>query len=222
MVARIQGATVSGSQSLAFSGAVVPGSLLIAVVRNGNYAPPDTNISVSDSVNGAWTTVMNQPVGANDILAIAYKANTAAGTPTVSWSATTPGFSRFIIEEYGPMASDAAPYASNSATAGQTTTFSSGAVTVSGDTLAIGGAANEATSGVLASDSPWATQDFIEKVIMAHQISPANGSLTYTGTATGETIASAGAIALFSIPAGGAADTYLISRRRQTFFRAAQ
>lgn len=69
----------------AYSSAVGSGSLLIAQITW--WSQTSTAPSVSDSVNGAWT-VIGTPVtsGATQVSILAYRANTGAGTPTVTAS----------------------------------------------------------------------------------------------------------------------------------------
>src|SRR5215469_15948041 len=69
--------------NLAFSSAVLSGSLLVCTLQTPNTA----SVTVSDSVNGSWTRAINHSTTntANNS-AIFFFAGSAAGTPTVTVS----------------------------------------------------------------------------------------------------------------------------------------
>ena len=157
MVAFVQSRSASpGSStttSLAYNSAVTAGDTLVVFVRVGAAI---SGVSVSDSVNGAWTSAINtDTVGDSHI--VGYFQNTASGTPTVTVSWTTSGSIRLGILEYGGVAAsslDQGPtYASFSGAAGVatspsvTTTVASEVLIVSLERNAAGGANTDNGSG---------------------------------------------------------------------------
>src|SRR6516162_4596010 len=97
MVAFVQSRSASPgsstSTSLAYNSAVTAGDTLVVFVRAGAAI---SGVSVSDSVNGAWTSAINtDTVGDSHI--VGYFQNTASGTPTVTVSWTTSGSIRLGI-----------------------------------------------------------------------------------------------------------------------------
>lgn len=88
----------NGSSTLtqAFGSAVTAGQLLMAITINNNSS--STTDSVSDSVNGSWGTAACSFTGANgDLDEVWVKANSAAGTPTVTATLTGNSFGRIWI-----------------------------------------------------------------------------------------------------------------------------
>lgn len=93
------------SATLAYSGAVTAGNLLLAIIR---YSSTANNLtSVSDNVNvGNWTVLTTQVESTGgETLYIAYKANTLGGTPTVTAAFSAAATVRWIIAEYGNIVS---------------------------------------------------------------------------------------------------------------------
>lgn len=88
----------ASSHALAFSGAVGAGSLLLVGMRIGSAS--DLVTGVSDSVNGAWTrqTIRLQSTDAHTGY-IYSRANSAAGTPTVTITLSSAAGCRFGIQE---------------------------------------------------------------------------------------------------------------------------
>lgn len=100
--------TASTSRTLAFANAITSGgSLLVALVTTVNSA--DTTISVSDSVNGAYTVATRGgDATTNHAWCIAYFYNSASGsTPTVTASGVTAatGVNIFLCEYLGVQSS---------------------------------------------------------------------------------------------------------------------
>lgn len=120
-----QGAAITSA--LAYPGAVTIGSTLVACYRlsNGGSA-----ISFSDSVNGSWTTEANTADANGNINGCAYKANTAAGTPTVtaSWTGSVT-FRWDVAEVTGAATVSPRDQYQNTAFNSSVTSMSSGAVT---------------------------------------------------------------------------------------------
>jgi hypothetical protein len=83
-------------QLIAYSAPVTAGNTLIGVIRTGSA----TTVTVSDSVNGAWTAGPSHPTdnGAGRQYMF-YFMNTAAGTPTVTFDLSAAGAPRLFIGE---------------------------------------------------------------------------------------------------------------------------
>lgn len=88
----------STSGNLAFSSAVATGSLLVVCISS--YGVDDGTLSVSDSVNGAYGRKY-YTIGGDGSLEIAlyFKYNSGAGTPTVTVSNTSSAYVSFTIIE---------------------------------------------------------------------------------------------------------------------------
>ena len=83
-----QSLTTGTTRAKAFPGAVAAGSTLVAgaVLYNANGG---VALSASDTVNGAWPTVNQKDVDVTRALAVVCAfPNTAAGTPTVTLTAS--------------------------------------------------------------------------------------------------------------------------------------
>jgi hypothetical protein len=102
--AYIQSNGVDGSSSVTFSSAVAAGNTLVYIIRIGSSTV--TAFQASDTVNGStgWTSQQVVETIDGHTLAMAYRQNTAAGTPTVSASWTGGGSVRTAIAEYGGLA----------------------------------------------------------------------------------------------------------------------
>ena len=96
----VQSKNDAASASITFNSAVTAGNTLIYIVRIGANA---TGFSVSDTINGStgWTAQTVYETLDGHTLAMAYRANTAAGTPTVTGTWTGGGSTRTAIAEYG-------------------------------------------------------------------------------------------------------------------------
>lgn len=106
----VQDLVGSSSVAATYSGAVAAGALLICVFRFG-VNDVVGNITVSDTVNGAWTLAFFQSGGANaKSIGCYFFPNTAAGTPTVtaSWTAGASAVKMMHIFEYAGMVTSGA------------------------------------------------------------------------------------------------------------------
>jgi hypothetical protein len=85
---RNQTGASGGSTTLAYSGAVSAGSVLVAGGWNYNGSASPASPAISDSVNGSWTVrkYAGLTADANDELWLATFDNSGAGTPTVTWN----------------------------------------------------------------------------------------------------------------------------------------
>ena len=95
-VAAAASSAAGSPRTLAYAGAVASGDLLVScfVVTNGSTA-----ITVSDSVNGAWSLAAGPYADPTPIIQIYshYFVNSGAGTPTVTFSWTGGGTVRYAI-----------------------------------------------------------------------------------------------------------------------------
>jgi hypothetical protein len=101
--AYVQGAAASAGTgaspvTITLSEPVLQGSTLVCAFRVTTSAM--AGISLSDSVNGAWTYTKQDDGGAGNSLIVGYFQNSAAGTPTLTLSWTGGGTS----QRYGMMA----------------------------------------------------------------------------------------------------------------------
>jgi hypothetical protein len=97
------------SYGLAFSSAVAAGDTLVCVVFGTSSG--DAPVSISDSVNGAWSLEAgswNSDTGYNVYMGIYYFKNSAAGTPTVTVTFGASHEMAFAILELGSVL--ASPY----------------------------------------------------------------------------------------------------------------
>lgn len=84
--------------TLAYSGAVTAGNFLVGCCRiGGNDAATPT---LSDSVNGAWNTILRRGFATDHTLGLFWFPNTGAGTPTVTLNEAGGGTKRWVIAEY--------------------------------------------------------------------------------------------------------------------------
>ena len=82
----------------AYPSAVGVGSLLVATWR---MASTTNTMAVSDSVNGSWTQALRQNNTTDGVsVAVFYKYNTAAGTPTVTFTSNVAAAQWITIDEY--------------------------------------------------------------------------------------------------------------------------
>lgn len=109
------GFTAGASIAQAYGSAVKAGSLLYAAFGTDN----NTALSVSDSVNGAWTAVgAGNTVNGTLVTRAFYKLNSAAGTPTVTatHAGAGPTYKNLRIGEWSSVDTAAAPDTSNAST----------------------------------------------------------------------------------------------------------
>jgi hypothetical protein len=115
----VQGASNSTSgttMTVSYGSSVTAGHLLVGMVRVAGTT------SVSDPLNGAWT----KAVGASDgVNAIWYKANSKAGSTSVTASGTTSGPIRAVIADYSGIATSA-PLDGTACSTGTGTTATTG------------------------------------------------------------------------------------------------
>lgn len=132
----------ASSVALAFGSAVTSGDLLVAVARCGNL--PNT-LSCSDSVNGSWgSPVVSEALNIDgDQCAIFLFKGSAAGTPTVTVSASAAGSWTLALVDWAPGAGNtwSAPAQTNSANSTGTTANSGNITTTSADALIVAGCA---------------------------------------------------------------------------------
>jgi hypothetical protein len=114
------------SSTLAYAANCTVGSLLVCALQVGTGGAGIT-LSVSDSVNGAWT-LAEQTHNNNDNVALFYFANNqSAAKPTVTCTQTGgPGTMRFALEEWSGLAGAPLDQVASNASNGTTTSPSSG------------------------------------------------------------------------------------------------
>jgi hypothetical protein len=160
--------TVSLVQSVAGAGAtasvalsgVAAGSLLVAEVRIG--PPFGATVTVSDSVNGAWTLAASkEQVSDVHTVYVFFFPNSAAGNPTITVSAST-GTTRLNASEWAGVSDD--PLGNTAgAQSGAGGPLDSGAITVSAGDLVFGAASNDGaasadwTAGGTTAGGSWVT-----------------------------------------------------------------
>lgn len=205
---KVNNTSPGAAAAIAFDSAVSAGSLLVVQVAcystNANGA-----ITVSDSVNGAWTVVYSN-INTNNISAIAYFQNSASGTPTVTVTSSGTGnqYITAVQSEWSGMETTGSLDVSTSAT-GTSTTGSTGTTssTTQNDTVSFAVISHEndadmsTPSGFTslqlvtsnAVNQP-ATQSYRINTTQAAQ----SASITFSGTKNW-----VGGIAAFKVAAGG-------------------
>lgn len=133
MAGFIKGKAATGtgvtSLAVAYTAAVASGNHLIAAIQTPNTA----GITVADSVNAGNYSVSDNHSTANSAndVALYYKENTGAGTPTVTFSSIPAGNVGVCIGEYnGPVSSSSID--KHGATEATGTTITSGSQTTTG------------------------------------------------------------------------------------------
>lgn len=91
-------ATSGTSMTVSYGSSVTAGHLLVGMFRAAGTT------SVSDSRNGAWTKAIGASDGVNSLW---YRANTIAGSTTVTATGTTSGPIRAVIADYSGIATTA-------------------------------------------------------------------------------------------------------------------
>lgn len=140
----VQAAGSTTKVKFAYTNAVTAGDLLVAGITTSDGGT-DPISAVSDSLNGAWTRVTSVKYG-NGHVDLYYRANSAAGADTVTFTGTQ---SAFTIAEYSGLQGSPSPldqFASKPGTGSPS----------AGPTAAIGGA-NELVLGVGGNPAPAST-----------------------------------------------------------------
>ncbi len=127
-------------RTLAYAQAVSAGSLLVAVI--GTFTAGIT-LTVSDSVNGAWTQAGSYSVGTdtNSRISIWYFENSGAGTPTLTVAVSSTVYVSLALHEYtGCLTSGALRSTVTNTEAGSaTTSATTGTCTATAGDLVVAG-----------------------------------------------------------------------------------
>lgn len=204
-IAHVQSRGTAG-KSLAYSGAVTAGSLLVCgICSAGNIT------QVSDSVNGNWTKAVDEDGlgGTEAYTEIWYFANTGAGTPTVSFTGGFDGFESMAIAEYSGVAT-ASPLdqTQHAFDASGTTHPDTGntATTTQADELLIGVFGNPGSRTITPGDSFTERYDETSNsraVWLGDKIVSATGAYKASGTSSSTGERWAATIATFKAAGGG-------------------
>lgn len=208
-------AQVRSAQSggLAYTSAVTVGSLLVAVVNVIRQTTQGTVSAVSDSVNGAWTeaaSVQYTTSGWLNEVSLWYRANTGAGTPTV-----TPTFTGLTtcmsLAEYTGMPTTAT-LDGTATTTGNTasTSHTTGNATTTTADLLLGAAGDWGDNDVYTAGSGWTKATAFEssgniQCFLEDQGVGTTGVVAGTYAASYTTAASSNAAGVFATFNAGAA-----------------
>lgn len=130
--------------AVAYTGPVTAGNLLVCGMGTDNPSA----ISVSDNINGAWTGIGTQLTNGALASRMFFRANTGAGTPTVTATTGSGAYKNLRIGEWDGVATTAPLDASNGTT-GNSTAPATPVTTITDHDLIIGTAyiANSAVAG---------------------------------------------------------------------------
>lgn len=137
-------ATAGTTVAATYGSPVTAGNLLVC----GIGCDVNATITVSDSVNGAWTAIGTRLTNSALNSQMFYKANTAAGTPTVTATCGSGNYRNLRIGEWGGVATTT-PLDANNGTTGSSTTPATTVTTVADHDLVVGTAyiTNTAAAG---------------------------------------------------------------------------
>jgi hypothetical protein len=151
--AEIQYPSSASARTLAYGGALTPGSLLVVTVTTTTTAG---NLSCTDNVNGAYTLAEQRVVSARAVEQYYFYNNGSSGTPTVTVTPSQASFLSITIDEYLGVVTDSDPRRASIDNTGTSATLTTGTVTaVAGDLIVAGGMESSGTAVVNSVSAPF-------------------------------------------------------------------